>query len=95
MIRTRAFFITVAGAGAIEAGVVPVAEVAVTPDRDAGGGAGAGGVGDGAGEGAVVEGFPLGTGKDGALREGGDFVVAGFVVVVAEERGLYGVFSRG
>lgn len=88
MVRSGAFLVAVAGAGAVETGVVPIAEVSVAPDRDAGGGAIAGGVGDGAGERAVVEGFPLGGGEGGALGEGGDFVVAGFVVVVAEEGGL-------
>lgn len=51
------------------------------------------GEGGWAGEAAVVEALPLLGGKGGSLGVGGDFVEAGFVVVVAHEEGLGGVMG--
>lgn len=80
---------TVVGAGSrVEAGVVPVGEIAIPPDGDVGVVAGAGGQGVGAGERFEEEGFDLGIGGFDAVGEGWDAVVAVFVVGIAEKHGL-------
>ena len=80
-------------AGGIQAEIIPVAEVAKAPRGHVVFDAVAALVGDRAGEGAVVELGPEEVAEDGALGEGGNFVVACFVVILAYEEGLGGYVS--
>lgn len=91
MIRARSLFIPVANTRAIKPCIVPLAEIAESPRRDAEGGAGEGGEGGGAGEACEVEVVPEAGGEGGVLGEvGGDFVPGAFGVGLAEEGGLLG-----
>ena len=78
----------VGAAGGVEADVGPVAEVAVAPDGDGCRGADMRLEGVGTREGFEDEGGRLGGSSGDVVGEGGDAVVAVFVVAVAEEKGL-------
>lgn len=78
----------VGAAAGIELQVGPVAEVAVAPHWDSGGGAVGGRGAGGAGEALEVPQRPLRGAEGGVLRDGGEAVPAVFFVGVAGEVGL-------